>query len=285
MTKHYARPVTHERNQLARITEACEAAGIKPPTRALELKATIEAGGQDVNQTAAALALEALTNDVDPAKWYGEALDAIRDAQARQTLAQAFGSVYSQSVARALPTWLSAAAAELAPYAAKAAKALTDAAKHLPAGDAALDAEANLEADTGQHLTAARAALAKLATLAGIYPQPTPGNALPEWVALLPVVGITSDVAVEKVEANLAANTVVRNPEALATTYAIRDAAREARERGADLALVNIARGSRHGLTIAFATPEQHLDRRRLTEQAYKRETVRTIQPTSTIAF
>lgn len=268
----FTRKNTSSYSQFGTITKTYEAFGLKAPTRALDIKSLVEAEGQSVQATAHQLALEALTTDKDPQQWYTDALTQIKEAQAREALSRVFGSSYADAVSRAMPAYLTSAVNDLTPAVEAVIGRLNAAAQKLPAGEDALDPEANLANDSGAALQEARATLTLLAEAASIY-QVTPPQGMP--VALnqvLPVVALP-DAETERIAKSMGTDVTVLNSEDLGGTYTIRQLA-DAVKDNIDLALIDIARGTYEGATISLATPEELSHRRQEATTAYQRATV-----------
>ncbi len=265
--------LTSSHNQLQAISDAYTAFGLIPPTRALDIRNLVNSNGADVNVLAARLAHEAITKDQDPNEWYESALGQIRDAQAKELLANAFNRSFSTAVARSVPQHLGDASADLTLSLDKVIRKLTIAASKLPAGKLALDPEANLRNNTGTPLIEARNALTQLASAASIYQATRPGDVPVALNRILAVVDLPT-VIPEQVRASVGVNVTVLNKTELAGTYAIRRLAQDAKD-DIDLALVNVARGEYDGVTLRLATPEELGERRTTATAAYKRETVR----------
>lgn len=273
---YFVRKATNSHNQLRTIEDAYRLFGMTAPGRALDIKRTVEAGAQSVNAVATQLAREAFVTDTDPAEWYADALEQIKDAQAREALAKAFAGSYAQNIQAALPEFLKDAAEALAPHVDKVAKKLSTAARKLPAGRLALDPEANLTNDSGAALQDARQALQTLALVAGIYHQGSPvGGVSPELMSLLPIVDFPH-VEAEVIADSLGEDVTVLNADDCAGTYTVRDIGKAARAN-LDLTLIDIARGTYEGATISLATVTEHRERRATAMRAYQRSTAATV--------
>lgn len=145
----------------------------------------------------------------------------------------------------------------VAPTFAKAVAALENAAPGLPAGKAALDAEAVLAEDAGGAYGIARDSIATILTLAGIYDAPpAPDGTTPTpLLSLLPVVHLP---ATSPREISNASTRVVRdadeNKAVRAFIKAVPDAPR--------LAVLDVARGQFPGLSLTLAEDTADLARR-----------------------
>lgn len=266
----FRREATNHVTQFQTITNAYKAVGATPPTRALEIKRLVNDESQNVFRTAAALANEALLTDQEPTEWYADAVEKIKEAQAREALAAAFNRSYQDAVARALPKYLEEAANDLTPHADRAIKQIVTAVKELPAGVAALDPEAAIAQDAGGALNKARAGLTLLGKLASIYQPGVPGEIPPVLNQLLPVVAMP-DAVREQVARTYGESVKVLNESQLAGTRTIRQLTTDAHE-DIDLALINVARGHYEGITLSLATPQELTERRRNALTAYGRE-------------
>lgn len=265
----FNRQITGNHNQHAQIVAAYRAAGLDAPARTGELSAVVESGTTDVQQLIHALTHEAITGTTPPADWHAEAVEKVKDAQARETLAKGFRAAYNGAVAQAMPAILATAVLDLTPLAKKTITALEKAARALPAGPDALDAEANLNANTGDALPVARKALTTLGILASIYHTPSPITGLaPALGAALPVVALPP-ITVERVAGSLGVDQPTLNRESLAGTYAVREASNTARKHGADLALIDIARGAHEGMHLEFADADTLRQRQQQVRDAF----------------
>lgn len=269
----YTRKPTNSHTQFQVIADAYKAFGLPAPTQALEIKALVNAEDASVQQTAARLALEALTTDQEPRAWYSDALEQMRDAQAREALTAAFNRSHAAAVTRSLPRYLADAAADLKPAVDKAIKKLTTAAAKLPAGPAALDPEANINNDSGAALQDARHALTALAHAASIYQAGSPDGISPALHQLLPIVDLPA-AEVEHIASSLGESVSVLNREDLDATYTIRDISKQAKD-DIDLTIIDIARGAYEGARLSLADPEEHGARRRNAMTAYQRQTIK----------
>lgn len=266
----FRREATNHVTQFQTIANAYTAVGATPPTRALEIRRLVNDESQNVFQTAAALANEALLTDQEPMEWYAGAVEKVKEAQAREALAAAFNRSYQDAVARALPRYLEEAANDLTPHADRAVKQIVTAVKELPAGAAALDPEAVIAKDAGGALNKTRASLSLLGTLASIYQPGVPGEIPPVLNLLLPVVALP-DAVKEQVARSYGESVKVLNEPKLTGTRAIRQLANDAK-KDIDVALINVARGVYEGITLSFATPQELTERRRNALTAYQRE-------------
>lgn len=269
----FTRKPTNQHTQFQTIADTYKVFGIAVPTRALDIKALVNNEGQSVHSTAHRLALEALNTDQDPDEWYASALDQIKEAQAREALTGAFNRSYTDAVNRSLPKYLEDAANDIGPAVDKTIRRLTTAAKKLPAGAAALDPESNINNDSGSALQEARAALALMGEAASIYQSTYSGEIPVALNAILPIIELPA-ATVEQVKPSIGEGVAVANRDQLATTYAIRKIAQDAKN-DADLTLIDVARGAYDGVTLKLATPKEHSDRRRTAARAHQRETVR----------
>lgn len=272
---YFARQSTNPHNQLRVIEDAYRLFKIEAPTRALDIKNIVEAGAQSVTGTATRLARQAFTDGTDPEAWYADALEQIKEAQAREALAKAFAGSYSQNLQAALPEFLADAAEALAPHVEKVARKLSTAAANLPAGSLALDPEANLTNDSGAALQEARQALQQLALVASIYQQGAPvGNASPALMALIPIVAFPR-VEVEVIADSLGEDVSVLNADACAGTYTVRGIGKAARD-SLDLTIIDIARGEHGEASISLASATEYRERRAAAARAYQRSSTTT---------
>ncbi|TLM75968.1 hypothetical protein [Pseudarthrobacter sp. NamB4] len=265
----YNRYPTSEHTHLDTLVRTYHAAGLTPPTLAVGIRDRINSA-PTVHQVAAELADQALTT-TNPDEWYEEALDRLRTAQAAEALTKAFNTNYQDAVRRHVPALQAQAAEDLTPVFNKHAKALTAAAKKLPATKP-LDMAANVEADTAAEYKTARTALAMLGTIASIYTAAVPGEVPVALNRLLPVVHLPAAVK-EQVARSMGESVKVLNESSLTGTRAIRQLAADAKE-DIDLALINVARGHYEGVTLAVATPDELRERRRTATTAHQREQV-----------
>lgn len=267
---YFQREATNYATQFQTIADAYNVAGVTPPTRALDIKRLINDESRNVFQTAANLANEALLTNEDPEVWYQDAVEQIKEAQAREALAAAFNRSYSDAVTRALPRYLEDAAKDLTPAADRAVKQLVTAAKELPAGPDALDPEAVISHDAGSALSKARTSLAILGRFASVYQASSPGDVPPALNHLLPILNLPEAVK-EQVAKSFGETIKTLNEGKLAGTRAIRKLATDAKH-DVDLALVNVARGTYPGITLKLATPDEYTKRRATATAAHQRD-------------
>lgn len=274
-TAFYNRPATNERTQLAAIANAYDVYGIAAPTRALDIRRTVEAGAKSVHAVSDALARDAFLSDEDPDTWYADALDQIRDAVAREALAKAFASNYENNLRPALPKLLAEAADDLEKHVGKTVKSFTAAAKQLPDDRAALDPEANLAKNTGDKLYTVRGELARLGTVAGMYPAIINDQKITSagLKAIIPIVEFPNAV-VEQVEPSHAAEKQTANEHELAGTRTIRKIADDLHYKGIDVVLVSIAQGTYEGTRIEFGNVDAVRARRTNLTRAFSRTRV-----------
>ena len=267
---YFQREATNYATQFQVIAEAYTVAGVTPPTRALDIKRLINDESRNVFQVAAALANEALLTNEEPTEWYADAVEQVKEAQARETLAAAFNRSYSDAVTRALPRYLEDAAKDLTVSADRAVKQLVTAAKELPEGPDALDPEAVIRHDAGSALSKARTSLALLGKFASIYQATTPGDVPPALNNLLPILDLPAAVK-EQIVKSFGESIKTLNEDKLGGTRAIRKLAADAKQ-DVDLALVDVARGAYPGVTLKLATPDEHGKRKATAAVAHQRE-------------
>lgn len=243
--QHYAPPIATDLNVWTRHDAAHALAGLDAPTRGNAITDLLNAE-PTADQTAKALAEDMLTAP-DAAAWLEDALDQIKRAHAADALRHAIGR-HRDAVVRAHADRLTAdAAAAVAPAFDRTAKALTRAAAKLPAGDRPLDLEPVVALDATKEMKSAQAALRDLATLAGIHRTPNAAG-LPSRVVRLVAVVDFPEVPVETVDQMTGAPL-----DHHAGRDAVRRFIRDADERGADRALIGVARGEYDGLTLRLA--------------------------------
>lgn len=263
----FKRYPTAEQTLLDTIVRTYATAGLNPPTLAVGIRDRINQA-PTVHAVAARLADEALTT-TDPEKWYAEALEELRTAQAAEALTKSFNANYSDAVRRHVPAIQAQAAEDLAPVFNKHLKALVTASKKLPE-DKPLDMAACVDADAGTEYKTARTALTTFGTLASIYKSTFPGEIPPALNNLLPVLDLPAAVT-EQVARSHYEVVKVLNESRLTGTRTIRQLATDA-AADLDLTLVNVARGKYEGVTLSLATPAEMSDRRNAALTAYGRE-------------
>ena len=263
----------HDRNVSNRLAAAYTAAGITPPSSfATALKRHLLTV-PDVKREAATIAAEAYTAeaDTDVHEFWDNAVDQVIRAQGADALKNALSSALDVQERASGARQISRALADLKPWAERQCKALTTAAKALPAGAAALDPEAVLAADAGKHLTAARDALRNLALVASI-----PDTAARHFGTLgyySHVMALADPGKPVQEVATVFGKTM--NAAKLDTTHALRNLARDVKAN-IDLALVDVARGTYPGVTLTPAdSPATITDR-----AARARDAFTTRQPT-----
>lgn len=268
---YYNRPITASHNLLSRITEAYQAFGLTPPTRALVIRKIVEAGAQNTRVVADTLTRDAFLSDQDPNEWYADALEKIKEAHARETLASVFAQGYATNIQAAARKLVAPAAADLRAPMAKAVKKFTDAARKLPSGSLALDPEANLASNTGPELQTVRELLSHIATAAAIYDSLTGSQEVPNQRlrAITPLVKFPTAV-VEILEGGIHENKRATNRDQLAGTYTIRKIEADLKD-GIDHVLISIAQGAYEDTTIEFAEVEEFNKRLRNLGNASKR--------------
>lgn len=281
MTEYFTRTATTHMNQFSKIREAYAANGLDAPNRAAEIRDRINSGSQSVSNVAAALAYSAFETGKSLDDWYEDAVEQIKEAQAREALTQAFNSQYERIVQGSLPRMLGKAVDDLTPSFEERAAEFIAAAKKLPAGDRALDAEANLENNTGKALTTARATLAYFSVMASMFPTLMPGDirAPKQLLNLLPIVELP-EATVELIRPTISEQVSVTNEAQLAGTRTIRamgDTGRTIKNqtRDLDLILVDVARGLHDGASIKLAKSGELSKRRSTLHAAYERRVKR----------
>lgn len=269
MSTIYNRPIVTNLNHMDYIVGAYRHAGINPPTLGTDIKRKIEKV-QSAATIARALAEEALTA-TDPDAWHSDALEKIRDAHAAELLRKEFNNVYPHIIQAAAPAYLADATEDLRAPFDKLVKAFTEAAKKLPAGESALDAEAVIVADAGAALRTVRDGLARFGTYAGIFLTPHSDNAFPaDLNKILPLVELPNTVR-EQV-GGLGNKTM--NEGSLTETMAVREMATDLQKAGTDRVLVGIARGEYGKAQLSLATPETLRERAQRAATAYARQRV-----------
>lgn len=284
MTNAYFQPtIANERNTSKRIAAAYAAAGIAAPTA---FSAAVKAHVRTIpgaDQEAASIAAEAfqLPADTDLADWWTGATDRMIRAQGSDALKHALTSSLEAQERGSASRQVARALADLAPYAKRQSAALVKAAKALPAGPLALDPEANLTANTGQHLTAARQALAALALVASI--PDTAGRYVGKLGYYAHVVSLVDPGnPTEEVVNGLG---TALNTSKLDNTLAIRKLAQDVKANP-DLALVDVARGAYLDVALAPATtPADIADRATRARTAFTRRTATEHEQSKLIAM
>lgn len=267
----YRAAVSTNMNHLQNINKAYQLAGLKTPTRGPAFRKVvdnIDTPEQVVNQQIRD-GLDNVTTDKQLQDWHKKTVAAVSEAMAAERLRKAFPNQYD-AIQRARATDYATQAVEdlQKPFADFIAK-FSEAAKALPAGNAALDPEACIAHDAGAHLTTARDALAKLGTFAGlILTKEVYGNHPKQLAQLAKIVHYPK--ANKEILEGLGRST--RNPGQLKGTFTIRQLDNDIHKRGIDLALVNIARGDYPGITFQLADNTEHLARVENLHFAFSRE-------------
>lgn len=220
-----------------------------------------------VRDVANSLALDSLSlepgTDVDA--WHRDALESIRDAMAADTLRTAFSGAWETMQARVARDLGDQAAADLALAFNATVKALTTAAKSLPA-EQPLDPEACLAADAGAALTTAREALARLSHFGSLHQNPIGDDVTPPKLrALLCIVKLPTPTVETAIDGE------PTNSDQLKDTYTIRTVADCLKDHGTDETLVRIARGDFPGVSLDLATFDEHQARNASVRDAFIR--------------
>lgn len=242
--QNYSPAIAIPHTLISRIDTAYRAAGLNPPSRAIELERLL-ADEPGANQVAADLAAQALTV-ADPAAFVEDAIEQIKRAHAVDALRTGLRQHHERTVKAYTHDLTSTATAELRPAFDKAVTALAKAAKDLPAGHDALDITAVVDADATKAMKAAQAALRTLADLAGIHELP---NGMPDLhgrvLKLLPVLTFPT-VPVEQVS-RLSGAPVDQDD----TRDTVRRLVKDATDHGEDRVLIGVARGE-YGDAVRF---------------------------------
>lgn len=284
MTNNYFTPTpANDRNVSTRLAAAYTAAGITPPSSfATALKRHLLTV-PDVKQAAASIAAEAYSAeaDTDVHEFWDSAVDQVIRAQGADALKHALTSSLEAQERGSASRQVTRALQDLAPHAKRQSAALVKAAKALPAGAAALDPEANLTADTGQQLTTARKALQALALHASI--PDTAGRYVGTLGYYSHVISLV-DPGNPTEEITNALGTSL-NTSKLDNTLAVRKLAQDVKANP-DLALVDVARGTYPGVTLAPATtPATITDRATRARTAFTRRTATEHEQSKLIAM
>ena len=267
-------PVVTEHNLHRLIGDAYRIFGMQAPTKAVDVRKRLEADANAVHLTVNRLAAGALEPDSDIDAWHADALEQIRDAQARQDLAQAFGREFQRHVFATAPKYQALAYTDLEKHVGKTIARLEAAAKHLPAGAAALDPEAVLAADAGKHLTVAREALSVLAVTSSIH-LPIMDRETPLPLRNMAAIVDYPDATIEQVQQDLSYDIRTLNGDDIAGALEIRAIANHANDHGVDVTVVAIARGDFPGTRLSYADRAALRQRRRNLVNAYSREVIR----------
>lgn len=268
MSAIYNRPIVTHLNHMELINAAYRAAGIAVPSLGTEVRALISAA-QDPKAVASQLAKEALTVE-NPDEWHKDAVNRIREAEAAFSLKTQFNGQWQHIARAALPDYLATATEELQAPFNKLAKTFSDAVAKLPAGTAALDAEAVIVADAGAALNTVRDCLARFTKYAGMFADDgRPGFPI-DLKKIMPIVDLPTPV-VEKV-GGLGPTTF--NEHELTETRAIRKMATDIRRLELDQVLVGIVRGEYGKASLALATPATMEQRFQNATKAHERERV-----------
>ena len=284
MTNTYFNPApAHSRNVSTRIAAAYQAAGITAPSSfATALKRHLLTV-PDVKQAAASIAAEAYDTapDTDVTEFWDSAVDQVIRAQGADALKAALTSALDVQECASGTRQIARALQDLAPYAARQAKALKTAAGKLPAGPAALDPEAVLAADAGAALTTARQALAALALVASV--PDTAARHVGSLGYYAHVMALVDPGKPTEEVVNGLGSTV--NGKQLDTTLAIRKLDQDVKTNP-DLALVDVARGAYPGVTLAPAdSPATITDRATRARDAFTRRTANEAEQRHLVAM
>lgn len=255
-TRYYAPEPLTNYNVMKRADAAAKVTGKRTkPHPAMILRDRIHAA-PSVKTVASNLAREAMTlnDDTDLTQWHTEALEQIREAQVADILRDSFTRAWDDAQRSVAATMLNKTIAESQETFQATAKALAEAAAHLPQAHP-LDPEANISADTGTHLTKAREALATLAVFGSLFWIKTSDTVPPPLTRVLPVI----DVPEPTVELRSTWHESL-NPDQLTVTHTLRDLAKDLRDTP-DEALVKVARGDYDGVKFSLATSAEYQQR------------------------
>lgn len=245
-TRHFRRPTTTATSLLQTIESVAARFGIESPVRihGVTEALTAEPSPADVLRAAAAASVDA----VDAAAWLDDTVERFTRAQAAEAIRNGLRG-HRDNIARArAPQLLEALAPQLKKRAAATIAGMTKAAQALPAGAAALEAEAVIAADAATERGAVIAALGDLGALASVHEAGVPQPGVPAALhTVLPVVDLPQ-TQTEQIT-RLHRETVNPSEE----RDAVRALANDLERNGTDVALINVARGEHPGVTLAWA--------------------------------
>lgn len=235
-------------------------AGIPNPRRGALISQFVQKAPtpEQVSSKLIAEGLDTVSTDVEAKEWYANALDEMRTAHAAQALQRKFNEQIKFATQRRMPQYIAQAAEDLAAPFNTVVKALSKAAKSLPAGGKALDAETVIAHDAGAALTEARAQLGKLTPYAALHHSNATHGLEIELASIASIVQMPE--AKLQLISNLHRETL--NEGELEGTHIIRGVYHDLKDHGVDHVLINIARGAYKGVKFALAGPDE-LEKRR----------------------
>lgn len=264
-TKHYA-PGPHRLSPErlpARIEAAYRAAGLTPPARR---SAVDEALREEptADELARALALEALdVDDKSAPKWTRDALTRLQRAAAADTLRTALARYAGTAVKAHTKTMTARALSDLAGTFAQAVDTLTAAAAVLPPEP--FDLAAVVDLDATRAAREAGQALTLMARCADVLPAVSGASVGPAVAGVLAVVDVP-EVTPEDVDRMTRRPLDSDDPDAAARAE-VRRFFHDVDRRGADAALVDVARG-RYGDRVRLSLADSAAEQRARLERA-----------------
>jgi hypothetical protein len=263
----YKRPITTDVNQTDRIDAAYRTAGLRAPSRTLEIQKLLDAIPTTA-KVADQLAQEAITAP-NPELFLQQALIRVRDAQAADAFRAKFKERLAEYERQSARDTITQAVEDLTPAFDKLVKAFTTAAPNLPA-KAPLDPMANINAGTAPDYKTSTDTLAALGVYAALHRAEVGGMIGNHLNQVLPIVQIP-DATVEQVTG--LARATVNSAKLTDNTLAIREL-EDALKQDIDTALVRVARGDWPTITLALASPSEYRRRVKAATDAHRRQVV-----------
>lgn len=254
-TTIYRRPIVTPLNHPEFIRAAYQAAEMEPPQHGAELRHVLNQTPTPDAEAVRLLHAGYEAEDLDA--WHADALEAMTRALAGERLRAALGKVGPQIDAAHQDDWTDAAARDLTPTFQRVTKALTSAAKKLPAGPDPFNLAAVVEADAGAAYATARECLAQLSAYAGIHAGVHLAGRLARWNELLGIVHVPETVT----ELRTRLTHKPKNADRLGTTMSARELLTLIEKGQTDRAILDIARGKHPGFTFQLATTAELRER------------------------
>lgn len=261
-TTIYRRPIVTPLNHPEFIRAAYQAAEMEPPQHGAELRHVLNQTPTPDAEAVRLLHAGYEAEDLDA--WHADALEAMTRALVGERLRAALGKVGPQIDAAHQDDWTDAAARDLTPTFQRVTKALTSAAKKLPAGPDPFNLAAVVEADAGAAYATARECLAQLSAYAGIHTGTHMNGRPARWGELLGIVHVPETVT----ELRTRLTGQARNADKLESTQAVRDIITLIEKGQTDRAILDIARGKHKGFTLQLATTAELREREARVQRA-----------------
>lgn len=266
----YNRPTTTDHNHARAIDAAYSAAGLPKPNRRHAILKRLDQA-ETVDTVAARLARDLIHVDgSDLDKALDDALTELGRASNAATLRTHVGRAVDAYAAEHIDKWVDQAATDLQPVVARLSRQLAKAADTLPENDP-FSLEAAVEGDHTKELKSAQQALRTLGVLAGIHRGQYHDHACPTW--LRPVIPLVTIPPTEPFYLRVGGG-LSGIAQGAAPAAAVRSLGRAVQTVGADVALLQVARGKYRDIRIELATTNALKERSERAEIAYQTKRV-----------